>query len=205
MFHENKPSRWIMHECVRLLRRYSMSNRPVNFEFVSDASINFSHSIFPHVNYEDENLNIGTPIFTINGNHDDVTGELCALDVLHETGLINYFGKYTNVEKIEISPIFLRKNNTKLALYGLGAVRDERLHRMFINEQVKFLTFPDDNEEEKKENWFNLLVLHQNRVKHGRTNYIPENFLPGFLNLVIWGHEHPCFIGKINYCILLRV
>ncbi|KAK7083957.1 Double-strand break repair protein mre11a, partial [Halocaridina rubra] len=47
---------------------------------------------------------------------------------------------------------------------------------------------------EHAEDWFNIMVLHQNHVKHGPTNYIPENFLDPFLNLVIWGHEHECLI-----------
>ncbi|KAH7950178.1 hypothetical protein HPB49_020495 [Dermacentor silvarum] len=42
--------------------------------------------------------------------------------------------------------------------------------------------------------WFNLLVLHQNRAKHGLTDYIPEDFLDEFLDLVVWGHEHECLI-----------
>jgi len=29
-------------------------------------------------------------------------------------------------------------------------------------------------------------------VKHGATNYIPENFIPGFIDFVVWGHEHEC-------------
>lgn len=33
-----------------------------------------------------------------------------------------------------------------------------------------------------------------NSSKHGQTNYIPESFLPEFLDLVIWGHEHECLI-----------
>ena len=37
-------------------------------------------------------------------------------------------------------------------------------------------------------------MLHQNRAKRGPTNYIPENFLPYFFHLVIWGHEHDCRI-----------
>ena len=35
-------------------------------------------------------------------------------------------------------------------------------------------------------------MLHQNRAKRSTTNYIPENFLPEFFHLVIWGHEHDC-------------
>lgn len=33
------------------------------------------------------------------------------------------------------------------------------------------------------------------RSKHGATNYIPEQFLDDFLDLVIWGHEHECKIA----------
>ena len=30
------------------------------------------------------------------------------------------------------------------------------------------------------------------RAAHGLRNYIPENFIPSFFDLVIWGHEHEC-------------
>ena len=33
------------------------------------------------------------------------------------------------------------------------------------------------------------------RSKHGSTNFIPEQFLDDFIDLVIWGHEHECKIG----------
>lgn len=47
------------------------------------------------VNFEDPNLNIGLPIFTIHGNHDDPGGadNLSAVDILSTANLINYFGK----------------------------------------------------------------------------------------------------------------
>lgn len=32
------------------------------------------------------------------------------------------------------------------------------------------------------------------RSKHGPTNYIPEQFLDDFIDLVVWGHEHECLI-----------
>jgi double-strand break repair protein MRE11 len=35
------------------------------------------------------------------------------------------------VGKVRVSPILLRKGDTKLALYGLGNLRDERLARLF--------------------------------------------------------------------------
>lgn len=46
----------------------------------------------------------------------------------------------------------------------------------------------------KGDDWFNLLVLHQNRAPRGVKNYIPETCIPDFVNLVIWGHEHDCRI-----------
>lgn len=49
---------------------------------------------------------------------------------------------------------------------------------------------------EKCEDWFNLMVVHQNRTKHGPKNYLPEQFLDNFLDLVVWGHEHECRIDQ---------
>jgi len=53
------------------------------------------------------------------------------MDMLHACGLINYFGKCLSLEGVELSPLLMEKGATRLALYGLGAVRDERLHRYF--------------------------------------------------------------------------
>jgi double-strand break repair protein MRE11 len=47
---------------------------------------------------------------------------------------------------------------------------------------------------ENQEEWCNVFVLHQNRVDRGPKNYIAEEMLPNFLDLVIWGHEHECKI-----------
>ncbi|NXD11920.1 MRE11 protein, partial [Nothocercus nigrocapillus] len=192
LFHENKPSRRTVHSCLESLRKYCMGDRPVHFEILSDQAVNFHFSKFPWVNYQDGNLNISIPIFSIHGNHDDPTGvdALCALDILSCAGLLNHFGRSTSVEKIDISPILLRKGRTKIALYGLGAIPDERLYRMFVNKQVTMLRPKED-----EDSWFNLFVIHQNRSKHGATNYIPEQFLDDFLDLVIWGHEHECKIA----------
>ena len=37
---------------------------------------------------------------------------------------------------------------------------------------------------------FNLFIIHQNRVKHGEKSYIKTEFIPTFMDLVFWGHEH---------------
>ncbi|TDH14875.1 hypothetical protein EPR50_G00025770 [Perca flavescens] len=192
LFHDNKPSRRCLHTCITMLRRYCMGDTPIHFDILSDQNVNFNTTEFPWVNYQDENLNISIPAFSIHGNHDDPTGAegLCALDLLSASGLVNHFGHSHSVEKIEISPILMQKGKTKLALYGLGSIPDERLYRMFVNNQVTMLRPKEDQDE-----WFNLFTIHQNRSKHGPTNYIPEQFLDDFLDLVVWGHEHECLIA----------
>ncbi|KAK3534717.1 hypothetical protein QTP86_023778 [Hemibagrus guttatus] len=195
LFHDNKPSRKALHSCMEVMRKYCMGDKPILFEIISDQAVNFGNSRFPWVNYQDENLNISIPIFSVHGNHDDPTGAdgLCALDVLSCAGLVNHFGRSRSVEKVEISPILLQKGSTKIALYGLGSIPDERLYRMFVNNQVTMLRPREDESA-----WFNLFVIHQNRSKHGATNYIPEQFLDDFLDLVIWGHEHECKIAPVR-------
>ncbi|XP_052264918.1 double-strand break repair protein MRE11-like isoform X2 [Dreissena polymorpha] len=191
LFHENKPSRRIIHGTMALFRNYCLGDKPVQFEVLSDQSKNFEHCQFPGLNYEDPNLNIAIPVFSIHGNHDDPTGQgnLCSLDLLHTAGYVNYFGKTNSLDKIQVSPLLFQKGSTKLALYGLGSVRDERLHRIFLHKNVTMLR-PKENKDE----WFNMFVIHQNRSKHGPTNHIPEQFLDDFLDLVLWGHEHECRI-----------
>ncbi|CAL8361853.1 unnamed protein product [Merluccius merluccius] len=191
LFHENKPTRRCLNNCFTMLRKYCMGDTPIAFDVVSDQTINFGTSKFPWVNYQDENLNISIPVFSVHGNHDDPTGTegLCALDLLSTCGLVNHFGRTQSVENIEISPVLMQKGNTKLALYGLGSIPDERLYRMFVHKQVTMLRPKEDQDQ-----WFNLFTIHQNRSKHGPTNYIPEQFLDDFIDLVVWGHEHECLI-----------
>ncbi|GMT19219.1 hypothetical protein PFISCL1PPCAC_10516, partial [Pristionchus fissidentatus] len=194
LFHENNPSRDIMCKTVRLLRKYCLNDNPVYIEFKSDPSVNFNHSTFTRVNYDDCNLNVGLPIFTIHGNHDDMAGMgLTALDELHESGLVNLFGKFEQVEEMTVSPILLTKGTTRLALYGVGSQRDDRLNRAFEKKKINFLRFGAEAEE-----WFNLLVLHQNRPPRSTSrstgNYLPVKYIPSFFDVVLWGHEHECKI-----------
>ena len=182
LFHENKPSPKSLTKCIEILRKYTMGDSEISFEIVSDEQSNFSHSDnFKQANYLDENLNIQLPIFSIHGNHDDPNGKdgFSVLDTLSTTGLINYFGKQTNMDQIEVSPILLTKNSVKIALYGIGALPEERFHRYIVNDKVTFLK-PDDEQK-----WFNIFVVHQNRVRHG-TKYLPEHCLTNLPDFVIW-------------------
>ncbi|KAG8765611.1 meiotic recombination, partial [Serendipita sp. 397] len=45
-----------------------------------------------------------------------------------------------------------------------------------------------------KDDWFNILMLHQNRVKRGAMESVPEGMFDDMIDLVIWGHEHDCRI-----------
>ncbi|KAG0040995.1 Double-strand break repair protein mre11a [Podila clonocystis] len=195
LFHENKPSRKAMHVTSKLLKKYCMGDKPVSLEYLSDPSDNFSEGI-DTVNYMDANLNVSIPVFSIHGNHDDPSGEgnLCALDLLATNGLVNYFGRSQTIDNVVVKPILLQKGISRLALFGIGNIRDERLHQTFLRRNVKLMRPLDEDGEES---WYNLLVLHQNRVMHGPKNYIPEAFLDDFIHLVIWGHEHECLIDPV--------
>lgn len=171
------------------MRTYLLGDKEINFQFLSDQKVNFPSE--GAANFEDPNYNVAIPLFTIHGNHDDIggTGHLSSMDILSKAGLINYFGKWNDLSEVEISPIILEKNASKLALYGLSHIHDKRLARLFRDHKVKVLK-PDIDDKDI----FNVMVLHQNRADRGRFNFIPEDKLPGFLDLVVWGHEHDCRI-----------
>lgn len=92
-------------------------------------------------------------------------GALCALDVLSVSGLLNYMGKYdlpvSNADAqqtgIAIRPVLLRKGSTFLGLYGVGNVKDQRMHFELRSNRVRMYMPRNKNE------WFNMLLLHQNR------------------------------------------
>ena len=46
-------------------------------------------------NFNNDGFQVGLPVFTIHGNHDDPSGadNLSAVDVLSTCKLVNYFGK----------------------------------------------------------------------------------------------------------------
>ncbi|KAI5960797.1 MRE11 [Candida pseudojiufengensis] len=194
LFHINKPSKKSLYHVMKSLRNNCMGDKPCQIELLSDPKSCLSNGV-DEVNYEDPNLNISVPVFAISGNHDDATGDglLSALDVLAISGLVNYFGKVKDTESITVKPILLQKGTTKLALYGMSNVRDERLHRLFRDGGVKF-----ERPSVDLDDWFNLFVIHQNHAMHTFKSSIPENFLPHFLDFVLWGHEHECINHPVH-------
>eukprot|EP00559_Dactyliosolen_fragilissimus_P002816 CAMPEP_0184858342 /NCGR_PEP_ID=MMETSP0580-20130426/3463_1 /TAXON_ID=1118495 /ORGANISM="Dactyliosolen fragilissimus" /LENGTH=826 /DNA_ID=CAMNT_0027354451 /DNA_START=320 /DNA_END=2800 /DNA_ORIENTATION=- len=211
LFHDNKPSRRTLYKTIEIMRRYCMGPNPVQFQIVSDQSKNF-RSLNGTVNYEDQYYSVDLPIFSIHGNHDDPTREggsemLAPLDLLAVNNLVNYFGRQDEVDKVEISPILIQKGTTRVALYGMGNMRDERLNRMWTGKKVRFLrpengeesmsnqNNESDSDEDKDEEWFNIFALHQNRdLGRGSKNCVHESMIPEWMDLIVWGHEHECQI-----------
>ncbi|AOA63668.1 Subunit of the MRX complex with Rad50p and Xrs2p [Komagataella phaffii CBS 7435] len=190
LFHVNKPTKKSMYHVMRILRSNCYGEKPIEFELLSDPSLCLDNRGFNYPNYEDPNINVSVPFFAISGNHDDATGDdnLSPLDVLSVSGLMNYFGRVVDNDNINVKPLLFQKGRTKLALYGMSNIRDERMFKTFRDGRVTFST-PGI----QTDSWFNLMCVHQNHVQHGaRTAYLPENFLPTFLDLVVWGHEHDC-------------
>lgn len=193
LFHDNKPSRKSMYNVMRSLRLNCLGDKPCELQMLSDESEHFD-ATFDHVNYEDQNINVSIPVFSIHGNHDDPSGQghFAALDILAVSGLINYYGKTPQSDNISVKPVLIQKGSTKLALYGLSNVRDERLYRTFRDKKVVF-----HRPGTQMKDWYNLICVHQNHHAFTETSYLPENFLPDFLDLVIWGHEHECLIEPL--------
>lgn len=195
LFHENKPSRKSMYSAMRSLRLNCLGDKPCELEILGDQAVVTEDRSIMHINYDDPDINVAIPVFSIHGNHDDPSGEghLCALDIIQCAGLINYYGRVPESNDITVKPVLLQKGSTKLALYGLSNVRDERLFRSFRDGNVRFLR-PELYQDE----WFNLIALHQNHAGHTETGYLPENFLQNFFDFVVWGHEHECLIDPIR-------
>jgi double-strand break repair protein MRE11 len=58
---------------------------------------------------------------------------------------------------IAVWPVLLQKGNTRLGLYGIGNVKDQRMHFELRSNRVRMF-MPSD-----KDDYFNILLLHQNR------------------------------------------
>lgn len=59
---------------------------------------------------------------------------------------------------LHVKPVLLQKGTTKLALYGMGNIRDERFHHEMSQNRMSLF-----RPEEGAEDWFNILLVHQNR------------------------------------------
>lgn len=187
LFHHHNPSKKTIIRTSNILQKHVYGQKDHKFEvFCYDP------------NFKNENLSIELPIFIIHGNHDDPSGfeNFSSIDIFSGCEL-NYFGKVSNYEEFDLYPILFVKGDTKIALYGIGNLKDERLYLALQNKKVDFHR-PQDYK-----NWFNILIVHQNRFKghnvgKNKKNYLPESFIPSFFDLVIWGHEHETFTEAVK-------
>ena len=187
LFHQHNPSKKTIIRTGKILQEYVYGQKKYNYEVLCY-----------NPNFKNENLSVEVPIFIIHGNHDDPSGfeNFSSIDIFAGKEL-NYFGKINNYEKFDLTPILFIKGKTKIALYGIGYIKDERLYLALQNKKVIF------HRPEDYKNWFNILVVHQTRFRghnigKNKKSYLPESFIPSFFDLVIWGHEHECFTEAIN-------
>ncbi|CAD8186647.1 unnamed protein product [Paramecium pentaurelia] len=184
LFHEKHPTEHCLLKCVDILQRHVFGDNFGGIQMELN-SLNYQP------NFSCSNFNIQLPIFIINGNHDDIVTErnesVSILDILHESKYLNYIGKITDQSYVCIKPIVLVKNNQKIALYGLGYMKDYQLHKI-INDGKLVL-------ESLNENNFNILIIHQNKYKgnhfQDEKNFIDPIYFKNYkIDLLIWGHEH---------------
>ena len=133
LFDEVNPSQKCIFKCLNILNEYIFGEKEMDLK-VKGIKPNFSN----------QNLNISLPIFTIHGNHDYPSndfGKISVCDLLHTSHHVNYFGKYlptSNSKNNVLKPLIFAKEGctSKLALYGLGYLKDLRLNEMLRTNQL---------------------------------------------------------------------
>ena len=187
LFHHHNPSKKTIIRTSNILQKYVYGQKEHNYQVYCYEP-----------NFKNENLFVEIPIFIIHGNHDDPSGfeNFSSIDIFSNKEM-NYFGKVNNYEQFDLLPILFIKGKTKIALYGIGYIKDERLFLALQNKKVNF------HRPEDYKSWFNILIVHQNRFKghnigKNKKTYLPESFIPSFFDLVIWGHEHECFTTTVH-------
>ena len=59
---------------------------------------------------------------------------------------------------LKVKPVLLQKGDTKLALYGMGNIRDDRFVFELTNRRINLYRPAQDPDD-----WFNIILVHQNR------------------------------------------
>ncbi|CAD26648.1 DOUBLE-STRAND BREAK DNA REPAIR PROTEIN (RAD32 HOMOLOG) [Encephalitozoon cuniculi GB-M1] len=185
LFHENRPSRSCLNRTIGLFRRYCIGNERSGLR--SNLALNF----------HDQNIGISIPVVSIHGNHDDPSGisMVSPIDILQSAGLVNYIGKYNLIDRIDVYPLLLEKEY-RVAIYGLGHIKDRRLYRMFCEGRIVF------HRPEDYDSWYNVLILHQNRIPREKEHF-SSDLVEGFFDLIVYGHEHESMVVKGD-CLILQ-
>lgn len=123
---------------MQILAKYCIGEE--NATIKSDCSLNFNNP----------KANVSLPIFSIHENHDGSSGlnSISPLYVIHSGGFINDSERVSDVDNIELKLILI-KGNVKIALYGLGYIKDRRLYKTFLKGNVKY-------SKHLGEGWYNI-------------------------------------------------
>ncbi|EDO08286.1 DNA repair protein Mre11 family protein [Babesia bovis T2Bo] len=199
LFDDSHPSRSVIYRTMELLRRYCRksdltSPLPLNIRLPKSCAVRSETKRLEALKFIDGTITkeARVPFFVIHGNHDNPTtmNGLSPIDLLDVSGLVTFFGTVTDMTKVEVHPICISKGDIHLALYGMGWVKEEFLYKAFEENKVVFV--PPVN---TGISYYKVLLFHENRYPRRGVkakDFIPEEFLPDWLDLVIWGHEHEC-------------
>ncbi len=184
MFHQSSPSKETFSRVADILSRSVFGPRKVTFDVESDPSDHFD--AVDGLNFQDPNHSVSIPMFAIHGNHDYPNGvdQVSALDIMARGRWLNYMGKVNPVDTIHVKPVLLSKNGVKVALYGLGWLHERKLHELLSTGKVVFHAPPDADE------YTSILMVHQNRRARKVRWFLDITFIPHFIDVIIWGHEH---------------
>jgi double-strand break repair protein MRE11 len=156
-------------DCILQVGDLFHDNRPSRY--CINRTINILRKHIVDKNITQSTYKVKIPVICIHGNHDDPSGinKISTLDILQSAGLIQYIGK-NDVEYIQMKNV---------RVYGVGYIKDKN-----INGAFRRLIFKDLSPE-----YFNILLVHQNRIPRNK-DYLCPSVLPDLFNLVVYGHEH---------------
>lgn len=189
LFHYTRPSNHTMKRAATALQTHHNRVGTKATMTVSPSNDTLMHS--------------ACPVLSIHGNHDEPSGlaYTSPLHVLQEARLLYYLDapqqhqhashgttalSIGSLPKRKLRPYLFHKQNTTMALYCFGNVRNEQaLHTAF--KQGDWTLVPPAD----PQNTYCILMLHQNAPKHHtRQLAFDVRVLPDYVDLVVWGHEH---------------
>lgn len=117
---------------------------------------------------------------------------------------MNYVGKITNFEAIEVKPVVFEVGKTKVAIYFLGHIKEVKLSSLLAQKKITF--------KQTEDHYYKILCISQKREKEVVSLYkddhkpsfpkleVHRSDFPDMFNLILWGgmaepgeglEEHP--------------